>query len=378
MTIEEECRLSYYQDITPLNEKHGVYLVKNIEDGKLYVKKTVYLYNRGIYQYLQSLSCSYFPKLYECVETDRGLILIEEFINGDTVGELLVKQGVFAPVTAVSILAALCDALGQLHHHRPPIIHRDIKPSNIMITNDGLVKIIDFNTAKYYDGSRAEDTVLLGTQDYAAPEQFGFAQSDARTDIYALGVLLNVMLTGSLPKERLADGVFGGIVGHCIRLSPEQRYADVSILKQQLLTAVNISAPPAGTNGFLPKKVWRRTVYKQYHKYLPPGLRSGKWSHMIGAAIGYAFLLWFAFSATFIGPDGQPLPEKEQVLDRIMVFVLLLTPVLFAADYAGLRRELPLQGHPSGVVRAAAGVVECVILVFALLLVVYLGMDLLL
>ena len=94
----------------------------------------------------------------------------------------------------------------------PPIIHRDITPFNILITSSLDVSLIDFNASKQFKKNKKKDTLLMGTQNYAAPEQFGFFQSDARTDIYALANLLNIMLTGFTPGAFLYQGTLSKVI----------------------------------------------------------------------------------------------------------------------------------------------------------------------
>ena len=107
---------------------------------------------------------------------------------------------------ALAIMRKLCDVLKSLHALTPPIIHRDLKLSNIILTSENLVYIVDFDTARYYESGQEQDTELLGTKEYAPPEQYGFGQSDARSDIYALGIIFNRLLTGEYPKHKYQIG----------------------------------------------------------------------------------------------------------------------------------------------------------------------------
>ena len=113
-----------------------------------------------------------------------------------------------------------------------PIVHRDIKPSNIVITMDQDIYLLDMNVAKWYKPDEKEDTKLFASQYYAAPEQFGygFSASSEKTDVYALGVILNEMITGKLPKEQKAKGPVWNIIEKCISLDPENRYTVVELL----------------------------------------------------------------------------------------------------------------------------------------------------
>ena len=156
---------------------------------------------------------------------DRYLVIIEEYIEGSSLSEYL-KKGIFKPTEAVHIVRNLCCILNELHTLECPIIHRDIKPSNVMLTKSGEVVLLDMNVAKWYDSEEKEDTRLLGTKDYAAPEQVGYGMkaSSNKTDIYAVGILLNVMLTGKFPKEKPAQGKLWNVIERCISLDANSRY----------------------------------------------------------------------------------------------------------------------------------------------------------
>ena len=127
----------------------------------------------------------------------------EEYIDGMVLSDLLKMAHLYAE-QAAAIAQQVCFALSVLHAHE--IIHRDVKPENIIITSTGRVVLIDLDAASKPDHEKDTDTRLLGTVGYAAPEQFGFGRSDARTDIFSVGVLMNVLLTGDHPAKKLADG----------------------------------------------------------------------------------------------------------------------------------------------------------------------------
>ena len=132
---------------------------------------------------------------------------------------------------AKQVLIGVCNALSVLHDLE--IIHRDIKPENVIVDNTGRVVLIDLNASRT-ENSNGRDTVIMGTVGYAAPEQLGLSTSDARTDIYAMGVLLNVMLTGKHPTEAFAPGRAGRIVRKCTSLNPIDRYQTALRLRDVL------------------------------------------------------------------------------------------------------------------------------------------------
>jgi tetratricopeptide (TPR) repeat protein len=144
------------------------------------------------------------PRIYEhFTENDRSY-LVMDFIEGLTLEEYLEQKGGGPlPVDQVITWAEqLCDVLNYLHSHQPPIIFRDLKPANVMISDSGHVYLIDFGIARFFKPGKQHDTVALGSPGYAAPEQYGKAQSTPRSDIYSLGALLHHLLTGVDPSNQ--------------------------------------------------------------------------------------------------------------------------------------------------------------------------------
>ena len=167
--MEQELELSYYKDAAPINESHGIWLVQDQRNGKFYVRKTLTVFNKDIYRYLKNNPIHHTPKIHHVVEDGSTLVVIEDYIPGDTLEEILARKGSLPEAQVLDIAIQLCKILQAFHHAVPPIVNRDIKPSNIKLTEDGIVKLLDMNAAKYCDCLAAKDTVLLGTQGYAAP-----------------------------------------------------------------------------------------------------------------------------------------------------------------------------------------------------------------
>jgi tetratricopeptide (TPR) repeat protein len=144
------------------------------------------------------------PRIYDhFTENDRSY-LVMDFIEGQTLEEYLAKVGGKPlPIDQVMKWAEqLCDVLNYLHSHQPPIVFRDLKPANVMISDNGHIYLIDFGIARIFKPGKQHDTVALGSPGYAAPEQYGKAQSTPRSDIYSLGALLHCLLTGVDPSEQ--------------------------------------------------------------------------------------------------------------------------------------------------------------------------------
>lgn len=318
MTIDEELALSYYRQVADIDREHRVYLVQDTRDHQFYVKKQLTTYNAAIYSHLRADPIPNTPRIYLTVQDQGILTVIEEYIPGDTLEELLNKRGTLPEDQVIDITRQLLTILAAFHSRTPAIVNRDIKPSNIKISPDGVVKLLDLNAAKWVSGEAEKDTVLLGTQGYAAPEQYGFGASNTLSDIYAVGVLMNVMRTGVLPGRRLAEGKLGRIIEKCVALSPDQRYQSVAALQNALC------GEPA------PECTGRQ-------RFLPPGFRSKNPMVWLFATVGYVFVLYIGLCL-----QTQDVSPAEQWLNRITFLATCLGIVLFNGNYLDIQRHFPL------------------------------------
>lgn len=183
------------------------------------------------YKILRDISFANIAAVFDVSEVENEVTVLEEFVNGVTVADILLN-GLYDERGVKHIVKSLCDALTVIHSYG--IVHRDIKPENVMITDNGTIKLIDFDAARLFKNGQSKDTKIMGTAGYAAPEQLGLAQSDERTDIFALGVLMNVMLTGEHPSKKLYKGKMTKIIEKCIQLDPQKRYTTAAELKKSL------------------------------------------------------------------------------------------------------------------------------------------------
>lgn len=175
--------------------------------------------------------------VYDYVYENGDTYILEENVDGETVEEVLEREGVYSDQKAAIIAIEICKALEDLHRERPPIIHNDINPSNIKIREDGSVKLFDFDISRFYKKGQSQNTVLFGTEEYASPEHFGYGQSEPRTDIYSLGVTMHKMLTGkglSSEHKSIYDGKLKKIINSCLEIDPKNRYASVRALRKDL------------------------------------------------------------------------------------------------------------------------------------------------
>ncbi|MCL2819708.1 MAG: serine/threonine protein kinase [Oscillospiraceae bacterium] len=212
------------------SEKSGIQVLRHKTLDKNIVKR-VFEGNGDVYRILQGVLHPNIPIIYEVVTEDLLTIVLEEYINGITLSDEL-QDKVYSDKATRVIIRDLCSALAALHSMG--IIHRDVKPENVMINSDGIVKLIDFDTARMFKAYKSEDTSVIGTTGFAAPEQFGISQSDERTDIFSIGILMNVMLTGEHPSKSLYKGKLSGVIEKCTQIDPNKRYSGALSLAKEL------------------------------------------------------------------------------------------------------------------------------------------------
>ncbi len=189
----------------------------------------------------------YLPRIIECCEAGGEFVVIMEHVDGETLSDVVYRCDPSVAL-ACDVFPRLCDAVAELHEaFDPPIIHRDLKPSNIMLSQDSLT-IIDFGIARSFKEDAEEDTCRFGTRAYAPPEQFGFGQTDVRSDIYALGMLLYFCLAEKTPDAKVRKAKFRSplvpepfrqVIERAVSFDPEGRYASVSALKQSFADALS-------------------------------------------------------------------------------------------------------------------------------------------
>lgn len=234
-------------------------IILDKENRQIYIQKVLTEYNTEVYQYIHEHRNIHIPYVKEFHEESGRLVVTEEFIQGHTLDELL-ASGNFSDDRRDAVLQGVLDAVEFLHSANPPIIHRDIKPSNIMVTADGVVKLIDYDAAKIKHREESHDTVYLGTHGSAAPEQYGFGSSDERTDIYAIGILIKELFPENKSYQRIAETAS--------MLDPTDRYQSVKELRRAI------------------KGRW----IVPFHLNIP-GFRSGNLIHMVIALFIYFTLI---------------------------------------------------------------------------------------
>lgn len=193
-----------------------------------------------IYEAQKQRSFTYIPKIYSCYCIKDNLVVVMGYVQGETLQDVIYRLDP-SPSLAMDVFPRICAAVRELHEEfNPPIIHRDLKPSNIILSY-GKLMLIDFGIARIYCDGSETDTVHFGTRDYAPPEQYGFGQTDQRSDIYALGMLLFYCFT-----ERNADAKdrerkfahayipdpFRQIIVRSCAFNPEDRFSNIRELEE--------------------------------------------------------------------------------------------------------------------------------------------------
>lgn len=312
-----------YQNITILGneEKKSTYLVKDTVTAQILVKKYLQVENAEIYRSLGRLKSFHLAQILHVAEKEDKALVIMEYVGGRTIAQCMEEVGVFSEKAVLCYIEQLVRGLVEIH--QKGIIHRDINPKNVLISTDGVIKLLDFDIGRRFNESKSSDTMILGTVGYAAPEQFGFTQSDRRTDVYAIGVLMNVMLTGKLPKEELySKGRVGYIIRTCIQMDPEKRYQSA----EGILWEIELLCRSQGERSVIENRL-KKKEGEDNKASIIPGFRTGKlWKKII--AVTY-YLMMGIFSVSMIAESART------PLAAALEFMAILT-------YAWLAAFLPL------------------------------------
>ncbi|HYE83605.1 MAG TPA: serine/threonine-protein kinase [Clostridia bacterium] len=232
-----------YDQLECLADSHGTetFLVKQKGSEHLFVAKC---YDKNLYSFvhesniLKSLHHGGLPAFADEFQSDSTVCIVREYIEGKPINQYITENN---PTNQdiIGIGIQLCNILIHLHGQEKPVIHRDIKPQNVIVKDDGQIVLIDFDISRVYHSEAEADTQFFGTREYAPPEQYGFSQTDSRTDIYSFGVLLRYMLTGS-EKENPNVHVYKPlerIIRKCTAFAPKGRFNNAAAVKKALLAA---------------------------------------------------------------------------------------------------------------------------------------------
>ena len=260
--VPEETRLpaAILADYTPdscLADKGGrfVWRMRRRSDGALFVLKAAPLADRDLMEEfcilarLSPLLPEQVPAPVSYFQDEETEYLIRAYLPGVTLAQYREQEDGCSPERCIQLGQKLCALLETIHSQQPPVIHRDIKPENVLLLPSGELALIDFSIARQYKAGQDTDTRHMGTRATAAPEQYGYAQTDGRTDLYALGMTLIWLLTGGYRAEAL-ESVHGpkylrGVLETAVSFAPESRYQDAASFSSALAGHPPRQKPPA-------------------------------------------------------------------------------------------------------------------------------------
>lgn len=226
--VREYIENKYEKDkIIKSDKEKEVILLKDRITGELCFCKIIKR-KCEIYKRLKAINSRFIPKIYYLAYDENETVVIEEYILGENFRQILNKEESIAEKRVIDIALKLCRAIRLLHKNN--IIHRDIKPENVMLDINGDIRLIDFDAARQNKKNAENDTVYLGTEGYAPPEQYGYMQTDKRADIYTLGVFIYELLGKAGYKGKLK-----GIIKKCVNFDPKGRYNSALRLELAIL-----------------------------------------------------------------------------------------------------------------------------------------------
>ena len=245
---------------------YTTYLVRNIHVNKALAMKVCDKKNRHYSPamreniltepyMMQKLNHPAIPRVVDIIEDEESIYIVRDYIEGETLETIVRMYGAQPADKVIEWGKQMCSALGYLHSQNPPLIYRDMKPANVILKPDGAIKFIDFGIMRAYKPNQSSDTCCLGTKGYAAPEQFGGSQTDARTDIFGLGMTMFRLVTEVDPIEppyeikpictinpNLPRGL-EYIISKCIQLNPNERYQSCEELMADLNNYLGLPKP---------------------------------------------------------------------------------------------------------------------------------------
>ena len=212
-----------FKVLRSLNTRGSVTLAQNTADGKKYVLKELPPESVSVYRRISEIPPQVnLMRVNTLIRHENRVTAVCEFAEGKTLDELLESGKVFPVSEIIRIITLLCKAAQHLHKYG--IIHRDITPKNIVLDDDLNLKLIDFDISRLYSGERDRDTTIYGTEGYAAPEQYGFKETQFTADIFSIGSLLKLLLNSCPDCPPAREVLLRRIAAKCTRFDPQKRY----------------------------------------------------------------------------------------------------------------------------------------------------------
>ena len=295
-----------------------VYLCENVRVNKLWaikeIKKDInnkmdFLTEPNI---LKNINHPGIPKIIDVFYEEDNLYIVEDYIEGKTLKEYVREGNISGEEDIYKIMLGICGIIEYLHGLNPPIIYRDLKPSNIMITKEKKVVLVDFGIAKQYKLDNNDDTRKVGSNGYAAPEQYGSGKCCNRTDIYGAGMVLYFMASGnnpSTPIEPLIDGNYKEnlsndikrIIQKCVQIEINDRYDTIEALKKDI-------------NEVVEKNIYEKTLFlDMVDNSLVKKAKIPKLKRYI---IGFVALIVIAFTILYFWEDYRGKSKEDALVHK--------------------------------------------------------------
>ncbi|MFR0586044.1 serine/threonine protein kinase [Lactobacillus porci] len=318
-------KISDYVNPIPIKitDDKAIFKVEKLQPTP-YIERILPLEYAPLYEQLAQLDTA-IPKIV-CLEKSDRLTVVEEYITSPRLDQYL-ENHQLTSTEIHDLICQLLDVLEVLHKQTPPIIHRDIKPENLFYDGQKLI-LADFDIARNTQEEADRDTHILGSLGYAAPEQFGFSQSGPASDFYAVGILMNVLYTGSLPSVNLYQGPERAIIEKATHINSQKRYQSAQEFKDAITG--------------LSRSSWRL-----------PGFRSHQPARMLMATCGYLLMLFSSFNMEAKGDSAI-----DRFLLRLSFFMILFMIVLFACNYRNIKDMCLFHSSKSKFARACGIIIS--------------------
>lgn len=314
--------------------------------------------NVEVFSRLSSIGGAHLPHVVETYDLPDQLVVVREYVYGTSLATCVAEAGRMGELTAARVVADVCEAVSALHEQG--IVHRDVSPKNVILSPRGAV-LIDLGIARTYVEGAQRDTTRLGTWGFASPEQYGFAQTDVRSDVYSIGCLLGYMLTGVTPDAEgyaaaLADSAvvrpeLRRVVEKACSFEPSERYQSARALRDAVLRAVPDANPAraasfardhAGKHEDVPRQLVKPAQMREAL------LAAGAGSQLLAVALeglGLFVGVLFVYAAFYTGGAmvGDHPVESTLLILGVGAFLVLLAmeelpaALLAAGPYAAMK-----------------------------------------
>ena len=347
----------YYTILACLSSRldREVYLLKSKNTSHQFIMKRCPQSNSNAliaeYGTLMSLHHPQIPQATDLFIEDEHAYLIRQYFDGISLYDTVEVAGPLSSDTAIRLILSLCGVVRYLHSLSPPLINRDIKPQNIIVLKDGGAALIDFDASRRYSPDNHSDTVCMGSPATAAPEQFGYVQTDVRTDIYSIGIVMIYALTGSLdPSSAFSiPGPLRNIAAKCTEFAPKDRYRSVEALQAALLpktmrTSFKIAIAACAMALFFIAGWFASSVHMQHTIDKFPSVQE---EPVLESSVSFKYPVIEEAARVYLGiSDGRNLTEDDlKAVTCIKIIGNIAMPPSYNYEYSNINNTYLIAGE---------------------------------